>query len=127
MEISGKYYILSIVIIVSIAIFAVLVALNIGGLGTSLAGFGGPIAAGLYEIVAFLPRWILSGGWPTMIAGICIALAVVIASGYIFEEKHIIATVTGKNQQAGGGIYQDSPSQTIPVQGLQDAPSTSQE
>lgn len=123
MEISPKIFATVIIIIVSIAIFAVCVALNVGGLGDTLAGFGGPLAAGIYEIVAFIPRWVLSGGWPTMIAGICILLAALVASGYIFEQKHIIAIVTGKNGGNAPGNYQSSPTQNmIPLDNLQNTP-----
>jgi lipopolysaccharide export LptBFGC system permease protein LptF len=123
MEISGKWFLVITIIIAAIAVTAVMVAANIFGLGTALAGFGGPIASGLYQIFAFFPRWILGGGWPTMIAGLCIVLILMVASGYLFEQKHIIATITGKNQDSTTGTFQDSPTQTIPITGLQDAPS----
>ena len=123
MEISPKIFIAVILVIVSIAIFAVIVALNVGGLGDMFAGFGGPLAAGIYEIAAFIPRWILSGGWPTMIAGICILTAALVTSGYVFEQKHLIATITGKNNTGAAGNYQSSPSQNmIPLDNLQNTP-----
>lgn len=122
MEISKSWFIVIIAIFVSLTILAVAVAFNIGGIGSSLAGFGGPLAAGLYEILAALPKWSLSGGWPTLAASIFLVLALMFAAGYLFEEKHIIATLKGKNANATAGSFQDSPSQTIPITGLQDQP-----
>lgn len=122
MEISKSWFIVIIAIFVSLTLLAVAVAFNIGGIGAALAGFGGPLAAGLYEIFAALPKWSLSGGWPTLAASIFLVVALMFAAGYLFEEKHIIASITGKNAQSTVGTFQDSPSQTIPIKGLQDQP-----
>lgn len=125
MEISKSWFIVIIAIFVSLTLLAVAVAFNIGGIGAALAGFGGPLAAGLYEIFAALPKWSLSGGWPTLAASIFLVVALMFAAGYLFEEKHIIASITGKNTSADiSGLDQSQPSNTIPISsGLQSKPS----
>lgn len=110
---SNKTFLVVILLFIAIAVIAVLVAVNFMNWGTALAGFGGPIAAGLYEIFAWLPRWVLNGGWPTMIAGIAIAVVLLFTAGYFFEKKEIYATITGTKNSPAAGNYQSSPSQNI--------------
>ena len=92
-----------------IAVFAVVIAVTIIivtglflGWFEPLAGIGGPFAAGLFEILAVLPRWVVTG-WPQMGAGILLIVASWIAFGYIFEEKQVIATLRGSSQPSSSG------------------------
>jgi len=93
-QMSNKWFIA----IITIAIVSsVLIAVGlILGWFAPLAGIGGPFIAGLFEFFAFLPRWVVTG-WPQMIAGICLAVAVIFIFGYMFEQKQVIATLKGTN------------------------------
>ena len=95
MQISGKWYAVSVLIIVIIAIFAVLAALNVAGIGKALSGFGGPLATGLYNLLTIPFKWVLSGGWPTMAVGVCVIVGLMVAAGYLFEVKQVIGTIKG--------------------------------
>lgn len=94
-QLSNKAFLAVILIFAVILVISVLIAVDFMGWGTALSGVGGPIAAGLYNILATLPRWVLSGGWPTMIAGVAILIIIVFGAGYIFEQKQIYGAITG--------------------------------
>ena len=101
-ELTKKAFIIILVAAIGLTSFAFAVALNIGGLGDALQGAGGPIAAGLYNIIIQFPIWTLSGGWPTLGASILIVVVLCFISGYNFEQKHVIATIRGSNVPATG-------------------------
>jgi len=130
-NIGNKTFIAIIGACILIAVFAMCVALNVVGLGDALAGFGGPVAAGFYEVFAFIPRWALSVGWPTLAVGaIIIPILLAVGLSYIVWTKDVpykLHLATDPNA-AGTGQYQNAPQQnTIPITGLQEKPSNQKE
>lgn len=77
MNISTKVLATLIIVACSITAFAAIAAVNWGGLGDTLAGFGGPVAAGIYNLAIGPVNWALSGGWPTLAVFYLIGIIVV--------------------------------------------------
>jgi hypothetical protein len=77
MNISAKVLAILIIVACSIAVFAVMVAANLFGLGDALAGAGGPVAAGIYNLAIGPVNWALTGGWPTLAVFYLIGIIVV--------------------------------------------------
>jgi hypothetical protein len=71
--VSNKVYIAILAVAILVTVFAMLVATNQFGLGATFAGAGGPIATNIYNVLVGFPKWVISGGWPTLIAGGMIA------------------------------------------------------
>lgn len=109
-QMSGKTFIA--IFAISLTITAVLIIGYFLKWFAPLEGLGGALAAGLYEIFATPLRWILSGGWVTMLAGIFGGVAVIVIFAYIGEVKQPIATLKGTNNTASGN-YQGAPSQNM--------------
>lgn len=121
-QMSNKWFIA--IIAICIVVASLIVAGILLGWFEPLAGVGGPVIAGLYELFATPLRWILSGGWPTMLAGVFGAVAVIFIFGYVFEQKQVIATLRGTNTGASAGTYQNAPDQNIiPLTNQQSTPS----
>lgn len=55
-------------VITPLIVFGVAIAaiLNIGGIGTALAGFGGPFGRGVLNILTAPLAWAITGGGPTI-------------------------------------------------------------
>jgi hypothetical protein len=66
MEMSIKKYLLITIPIIAIVIFAVVAYANLGGIGTKLAGVGGPFASGFQKLLTGPLTWASAGGWPTL-------------------------------------------------------------
>jgi hypothetical protein len=128
MDMSKKALIIIIVLAVAGTAFAMAVWANIGGLGTKLAGVGGPVGNTIYNGLNSIPTWISRGGWPTLAVGIltfCLLLPGLVA--YACWHYDIPYKFTGNPNSTGSGSYQSAPSQNIiPIdQGLQDKPKSS--
>jgi hypothetical protein len=122
-QMSNKWFIAIVAIAILIAVLLVLVAMDFMGWGTAVAGFGGPVAAGLYDLFNTVPLWISSGGWPTLAVGMIVFLVVIpVIAGYVFEQKQVIATIKGTNTSTSG-TYQSQPDQNIiPLSNQQSTP-----
>ena len=66
--VSRNHMFIAFAVVIFIAVLITLVATNTFGWGAAVAGFGGPVAAGLYKIFISPLNWALSGGWPTLAA-----------------------------------------------------------
>ena len=66
-----------IIIAVVIALIAFAAIFNVGNFGASMAGAGGPVAAGFYNLSAGFLKWALSGGWPTLAVFYLLGLIVI--------------------------------------------------
>ena len=53
-------------VVIFLAVLITLISTNTFGWGVAVAGFGGPLAVGLYKIFISPLNWALSGGWPTL-------------------------------------------------------------
>jgi hypothetical protein len=117
--VSNKVFIVVLVIAIILVSFAFCVALNVGGLGTSLSGVGGPIAKGLYNILNTVPIWISSGGWPTLAVGILAFVVVIpVLAAYLCWHTDLPYKITGAPNSETPG-FQQGTTQTIPVGNLQ--------
>jgi len=113
-QMSNKWFIAIITVAILVAVLLVLVAMDFMGWGTELAGIGGPVASGAYDLFNAVPLWISSGGWPTLAVGIVVFIVIIpVVAGYVFEQKQVIATLKGTNTNSGGGAYQSTPDQNI--------------
>ena len=65
-QLGTKAFIAIIAVVVIVVSLAFCVTLNIGGLGTTLSGVGGPVAKGFYNLLVKPLQWALSSGWPTL-------------------------------------------------------------
>jgi hypothetical protein len=77
MEMGLKKYLLITIPILLIVIFAFLAYFNVGGIGSSLSGVGGPFARGIYNLAIAPLNWALGGGWPTLAVFYLIGFVVV--------------------------------------------------
>lgn len=87
MELSKKLLAIIIIVAVSLTIVAVMAIFNIGGVGDSLAGAGGPFANGLYKVFKSPYEWALSGGWPTL-AVVCLLFWVILPCSVAYAVWH---------------------------------------
>ena len=96
---------------------AVAAALNVGGLGTMFAGFGGGFGSGFIWAMALLPNWMISGGGPTLTAGWCIILVVIVVLTCLFHRTIGTRYIYGAKSSSGSGsLGQTQPSQnSIPI------------
>ena len=128
---SRKWLIAALAIIILITALVTLVAVNFNGWGTSLAGAGGPIAAGLYSFANNIPIWISSGGWPTLAIGIIVfVFAWPLICCIIFWQKDIpyVLHLQQNPNAVSTGNYQSAPNQNIiPLSDLQNSPSQKKE
>jgi hypothetical protein len=98
-QMSNKWFI-ALFFIAILAAVLIVVGLFLGWF-KPLEGFGGQFTAGLFEVLAFLPRFVVAG-WPQMIFGVCLLVAALFAAGYLFEQKQIIATIKGSANPSTG-------------------------
>jgi len=118
---SGKPLIAVIAICVFIAVFAFAAVFNVGGLGTALAGVGGPVGSAFYSFFNAPVAWASAGGWPTLAAFYATFIVVMLVFAYVVWHFDLPYKVTGA-QAATAPVYQAAPSATIPVTNLQSAP-----
>lgn len=103
MDISKKALIIILIIAIAITAFAVAVIANLGGLGTKLAGVGGPFATGLYKLFNGIPLWISGGGWPTLLVGILVFIVIIPCSvAYITWHYDVPYKITGTTAPING-------------------------
>jgi hypothetical protein len=93
--VSNKVFLAAIIISVILVAVAFAIALNVGGLGDSVSGFGGPLARGAYNIFVTPFNWVASGGWPTLAAGIGIVGLLMVLSAYATWHYDIPYKITG--------------------------------
>jgi hypothetical protein len=99
--VSNKVYLAILVIAVSVTVFAMLVATNQFGLGKTFAGAGGPLAANAYNFLVGFPKWVINGGWPTLIVGFLVATVIPAAAlAYATWHYDLPLRVTGAASSA---------------------------
>ena len=76
-ELSKKVLLILMLIPVLTVIFAIACWQNWGGIGSALAGFGGPVGAGLINLAQAPFLWAISGSAPTIIVWALIFVGVV--------------------------------------------------
>ena len=107
-----KWVLFLIALLIIAVIFATLVAVNFQGWGASLAGVGGPVAEGIYNVPATFFRWALSGGWPTMgaaLGGIAIAFCVFFYLGWHYDVPYKLTGTSPTDSKITGYIAQREP------------------
>ena len=67
MNLSRKVFVIILAIAIGLTAFCLCAFLDVGGLGTSLAGVGGPLTVGLKDIGMAPLRWALTDGWTVLI------------------------------------------------------------
>ena len=118
MNLSKKVFALVLILAISLTIFFVCAYLNVGGLGSALAGVGGPISAGLYNIAVAPLNWALTGGWAVAIFYVGV-LIFGLAVAAFFWQYDIPYKILGNPNSSPTTAFQQNTSQTIPVTGLQ--------
>ena len=128
MEIGKKWLAVIIILAIVLTAFSFAVIFNVGGLGSSLAGAGGPIASGFYNLLVTPLNWALSGGWPTLAVFFLIGfVAFPCLLAYLVWHNDIPYKILGQ-PGATTGNYQNAPSQNIiPLQDMQNAPTKKSE
>lgn len=104
MELTKKILAIIVAVSVAITLFAVAVWQNIGGLGTSLTGAGGPVASGFYKIANAPLLWASSGGWPTLAVFYCGFIAVMFGFAWVIWHFDVPYKITGATQQPLGDL-----------------------
>ncbi len=115
--VSNKILVVLLVIAVSVTAFAMAAYVNLGGLGTALSGFGGPIGTAIANAARTPFQWALSGGGPTLAAGYAIIFTIIIVVAWANWHYEPWYKIQPPNTTTPG--FQQSTTQTIPVQGLQ--------
>ncbi len=89
--------VLAVIIVVSsvVTAIAIFAAFNIGGFGDAVAGTGGPVAKGFYEIFNAPLLWGSSGGWPTLIAVYVGGVTIILLFAYVVYHFDLPAKITG--------------------------------
>ena len=124
-RLSNKMFLLITAIIVSLAIFTFAVAFDVGGIGDSVNNTLGPMSSTLYAVAAAPFQWALSGGGVTLAATWIILGAFFFFGAYMIEKK-VYPKLHHPHEPTVG--FQAAPqSNTIPISGLQNQPSSNQQ
>lgn len=120
MKMTRNFLIVVIAITVFLTVFAVCLIFDIGGLGTALAGFGGPIGAAIVGAFQAPLEWALSGGGPTILA-FWAGIILLSSLATYFLIVPLIARIRATPDTTAP--YQDSPTSSgIPTHGLREEP-----
>ena len=112
-ELSNKAWLVITVIVAAAAVFVVCAIANIGGIGTALAGLGGPAGTAAYGVFSAPLAWALSGGGPTL-AGFWLGIAILLLVAGVMLERKVIPRFGG--DKVATTLNQTQPSQnSIPI------------
>ena len=67
MNLSKKVFAVILAVAIGLTAFCICAFLDIGGIGTALAGFGGPITVGLKNLGMAPLNWAVTDGWTVLI------------------------------------------------------------
>jgi hypothetical protein len=109
MELSFKKYLLITIPIFAIVIFALLAYLNVGNIGTTLSGVGGPFASGFQKLLTGPLTWASTGGWPTLAIFYLVGLiALPFSVAYIIWHYDVPYKITGATAPSPASSYDNS-------------------
>ena len=95
MQVSKKVLAVIIAFSVAVTLLGVACYMDWGGIGTVLAGAGGPVAQGFYNIFNAPLLWGSQNGWPALAAVYCGIVAIVVGFAYVVVHYDVPAKLKG--------------------------------